>query len=112
MHQHNMRKRHPAVLWILLAVAMVFGLLVHFRPTLTGNDEVNGLGGVCLGLFMAAFPAANFLNMLLFELGGKRWHGLRRASLPWVLLNLVVLVAGLVMVVVGTKLFFAHWRPG
>jgi hypothetical protein len=105
------RKHHPLLLWLLLAVAAGFGLLVHFRPELTGNDQVNGLGGVFLGLFIAAFPAANFLNMLLFELGGKRWRDLRQADLPWVLMNLAVLLAGLVVVVVGTKLFYAHWQP-
>ena len=107
-----LRKRHPAVLWILLIVALAFNLLVYFLPALTGNDNVNGLGGVFLGLFIAAFPAANFLDMLLFELGGWRWHSIQRADLPWVVLNLVVLLAGMFVVVVGTKLFFKHWQPG
>ncbi|MGA2489189.1 MAG: hypothetical protein ABSF99_03240 [Anaerolineales bacterium] len=107
-----LRKRHPAVLWILLGVALAFNLLVHFRPALTGNDEVNGQSGVLLGLFIAAFPAANFLDMLLFELGAQRWHSLQRADLPWVILNLIVLFAGLVVIMVGTKLFYMHWQPG
>lgn len=106
------RRRHPAVLWVLLGLALAFNLLVYFRPELTGHDQVNGLGGVFLGLFIAAFPAANFLDMLLSELGENRWHNLRQADLPWVMLNLAVLLAGLVVVVVGTKLFFKHWVPG
>ena len=64
-----LHKRHPTVLWILLIIALAFNLLMYILPTLTGNDNVNGLGGVFLGLFIAAFPAANFLDMLLFELG-------------------------------------------
>jgi hypothetical protein len=109
---YPLRKRHPAVLWILLIAALAFNLLVYFLPTLTGNDNVNGLGGVFLGLFIAAFPAANFLDMLLFELGGWRWRSIQRADLPWVILNLFVLLAGMFVVVVGTKLFFKHWQPG
>jgi hypothetical protein len=105
-------KRHPAVLWVLLAVALAFNLLVYFRPELTGNDQVNGLGGVLLGLFIAAFPAANFLDMLLSELGARHWRGIKQADLPWVALNLLVLLAGLVVEVLGTKLFFKHWVPG
>jgi len=93
-------------------MAGAFILLTYLHPTLTGNDNVNGLGGVLLGLFIAAFPAANFLDMLLFELGAQRWRSLRRADLPWVALNLFVLLVGLVVVVVGTKLFFKHWQPG
>jgi hypothetical protein len=85
---------------------------VHFRPELTGNDQINGQSGVFLGLFIAAFPAANFLDMLLAELGGLRWRAIKQADLPWVILNLVVLLACLVVVVVGTKLFFRHWQPG
>jgi len=109
---HPLHKRHPAVLWILIGVALAFTLLVHFRPELTGNDQVNGLSGVFLGLFTAAFPAANFLDMLLAELGGLRWRSIKRADLPWVALNLVVLLTGLVIVVVGTNLFYKHWEPG
>jgi hypothetical protein len=108
----SVRKRHPGVLWILLGVALVFGLLVYYRPGLSGNDNINGLGGVFLGLFIAAFPAANFLEMLLAELGNLRWGSIKRADLPWVTLNLLVLLTGLVVVVVGTKLFFKHWVPG
>jgi hypothetical protein len=63
-------------------------------------------------LFTAVFPAANFLDMLLNELGAKRWRSLQKANLPWVALNLIVLLAGLVVAVVGTKLFFRHWQPG
>jgi hypothetical protein len=108
----NLRKHRPFILWILLGLALAFNLLVHLHPILTGNDQVDGLSGVFLGLFIAAFPAANFLDMLLVELGVKRWHSLKKADLPWVVLNLVVLLAGLVVVVVGMKLFFRHWQPG
>ena len=108
----TLQKRHPAVLWILIGVAVAFSLLVHFRPELTGNDHVNGYGSVALGLFTAAFPAANFLDMLLAELGSLRWLAIRRADLPWVALNLAVLLAGMTIVVVGTKLFYQHWVPG
>jgi hypothetical protein len=107
----SLRKRHPVVLWILMGVALTFYLLVLFLPVLTGNDDVNGLGGVFLGLFIAAFPAANFLDMLLSELGGQRWRSIKRADLPWVALNLLVLLTGLIVVVVGTELFYKHWQP-
>jgi hypothetical protein len=109
---HPLRKRRPVILWLLLGVALAFGLLVHFYPSLSGSDEINGLGGVCLGLLIAAFPAANFLDMLLSELGAARWRSLRRADLPWAALNLLVLLAGLIVVVEGARLFYAHWQPG
>ena len=108
----TLHKRHPAALWILIGVAAAFSLLLHFRPELTGNDHVNGYTGVALGLFTAAFPAANFLDMLLAELGSLRWRAIKRTDLPWVALNLLVLLIGMVIVVVGTRLFYQHWVPG
>jgi len=108
----TLHKRHPTVLWILIGVAAAFSLVLHFRPELTGNDHVNGYAGVALGLFTASFPAANFLDMLLAELGSLRWRAIKRADLPWVALNLVVLLIGMVIVVVGTRLFYQHWVPG
>jgi hypothetical protein len=112
MKQTLHKQRHPTVLWILMGVAAAFTLLVHFRPELTGNDHLNGYVGVALGLFTAAFPAANFLDMLLAELGSLRWRAIKQADVPWVVLNLVVLFTGLAIVVVGTKLFYQHWVPG
>jgi len=105
-------KRHAAVLWILIGAVVAFSLLVHFLPNLTGNDHVNGYASVALGLFIAAFPAANFLDMLLAELGSLHWQAIKRADLPWVVLNLVVLLTGMAIVVVGTQLFYKHWVPG
>jgi hypothetical protein len=105
-------KRRPAVLWILLSLALAFNLLILIFPTLTGNDQLNGLGGVFLGLFIAAFPAANFLDLLLSEVSARRWQSIKQADLPWLALNIVVLLAGLTVVVAGTKLFFGHWVPG
>ena len=112
MNQTLHKQRHPALLWILLGVAVAFALLLHFRPQLTGDDHLNGYSGVALGLFTAAFPAANFLDMLLAELGSLRWRAIRRADLPWVALNLLVLFTGLAIVVTGTRLFYVHWLPG
>ncbi|HVM72293.1 MAG TPA: hypothetical protein VMT91_11080 [Anaerolineales bacterium] len=108
----TLHKRHPGILWSLIGVALAFSVLLHFRPELTGNDHLNGYAGVALGLFTAAFPAANFLDMLLAELGSLHWGAVRRADLPWVILNLAVLFTGLVIVVVGTRLFYQHWLPG
>jgi hypothetical protein len=110
--KQSLHRRRPAVLWTLVALASAFNLLVHFHPNLTGNDDLNGLSGVCLGLFIAAFPAANFLDLLLFETGTPHWRSIKRADLSWMVLNLFALFAGLTVIVVGTGLFFIHWEPG
>jgi hypothetical protein len=103
-------RRRAGVLWFLVLLAAAFNIAVWVHPALTGNDNVNGLGGVFLGLFIASFPAANFLDMILFEEMMQRWKNLKHEDIRWVLLNLFVLLVGLIVVVVGTKLFFKNWK--
>jgi hypothetical protein len=48
--------------------------------------------------------------MILFEEMMQRWKNLKHEDARWVLLNLFVLLVGLIVVVVGTKLFFKNWK--
>jgi hypothetical protein len=104
---HHRRK----IAWLIAAVllAIVFNVILAYRPALTGNDELNGLSGVCLGLFISSLPAANFLDMLLFEHTTRFWRNLTRPDVAWVVLNVCVLGLGMVVVMIGTKLFFKNW---
>jgi hypothetical protein len=61
------RKRKSTILWGMILLAAIFDTGVYFHPALTGIDNLNGLLGVWLGLFISAWPAANFLNMILYE---------------------------------------------
>ena len=105
-HQH---KRN--ILWLLGAVllaAFFIGILTY-HPAFTGNDELNGLSGVCLGLFISSLPAANFLDMLLFEHAIHNWRSLKSPDITWVILNASILLVGTIVVMIGTKLFFKNW---
>jgi hypothetical protein len=53
-----------------------------------------------------------WIKSSLAELGSLRWRAIKRADLPWVILNLAVLLIGMSIVVVGTQLFYRHWVPG
>jgi hypothetical protein len=104
------RKRNGKILWAMILLAFAFCAAVYIRPALTGSDELNGLLGVWLGLFISAWPAANFLNMILYEQALRRWRSTLQSDGFWILLNLAVLMAGLTVVIVGTKLFFKNWQ--
>jgi ABC-type methionine transport system permease subunit len=104
------RKRNGKTLWAMIALAFAFYAAICIHPALTGSDELNGLLGVWLGLFISAWPAANFLNMILYEQALQRWRSTLQSDGFWILLNLAVLMAGLTVVIVGTKLFFKNWQ--
>lgn len=105
-HRHNRN-----ILWLIGAVllAIVFIGILSYHPALTGNDELNGLSGVCLGLFISSLPAANFLDMLLFEHTVQHWRTMKQPDITWVILNSCVLLIGTIVVMIGTKLFFKNW---
>jgi len=108
--QKPRRRRNQKILWGLILLAFTFYVAVTIHPSLTGSDELNGLLGVWLGLFISSWPAANFLNMILFEQALQRCRSTLQADGTWILLNLSVLMVGLSVVILGTKLFFKNWQ--
>ncbi len=104
------RSRNRAILWGLVILAIIFYALFYIRLISTGSSELDGLIGVCLGLFISAQPAANLLDMLLFGQEIQRWRELNRAEITWLVMNLSVLLVGLIVIILGTKLFFKNWQ--
>ncbi len=103
------RKRNSKLLWGLVFLAVVFNSVLYIHPSLTGIDEVNGLLGVSVGLFISSLPSANFLDMILYDHVFHQWHSLKRPDIYWLLLNMGVWMIGLIVVAVGMKLFFRNW---
>ena len=103
-------RRNSLILWGLTLLAAIFGSAIYFHPSLTGIDNLNGILGVWLGLFISAWPAANFLNMVLYENALEKWRTLLQSDGYWLFLNLGVLLVGLIVIITGTKLFFRNWQ--
>lgn len=99
------RKRNTRVLWGLIFLAIAYSGLLRFLHTLTGFPFLDGIIGVVLGLFICAHPAANAVNLLFFERDSLRqtseWSMVR-----WLALNLLVLLAGWMVVFVGLRRLF------
>jgi hypothetical protein len=76
--------------------------LLRYLHTLTGIAMLDGSIGVAIGLYICAHPAANAVNMLFFERDTLRqmseWSVVR-----WLALNLLVLLAGWMVVFVGLR---------
>jgi hypothetical protein len=95
-------KRNTRVLWGLVLLAIAFGSSLRYLHTLTGIAMLDGSIGVALGLYICAHPAANAVNMLFFERDTLRqiseWSVVR-----WLALNLLVLLAGWMVIFVGLR---------
>ncbi len=103
---HN--ERHSKILWGLILVAIAVRLVFYIWPRVTGSPEVDGLLAVFLGFYICSRAAANFLNVILYELGARRWASVTRPDILWLGLNSLVMLSGLMLVVIGIYRFFSH----
>jgi hypothetical protein len=97
------RKRNTRVLWGLILLAIAYGSLLRYLHTLTGIAMLDGSIGVVLGLYICAHPAANAVNMLFFERDTLRQISSERSVVRWLALNLLVLLAGWMVIFGGLR---------
>ena len=83
-------------------LAAVYCGWFYFLGSLTGAHRLDGIIGVILGLYICSHPSANAVNMLFFERGTLREYFSSRSGIGWLALNLVVMLAGCLVIVVGT----------
>ncbi|HUH98965.1 MAG TPA: hypothetical protein VLZ89_16510 [Anaerolineales bacterium] len=104
--EHIKRGRDDRTLWGLMLLAILVGGLFHFLHTLSGNDEADGLFAVLLGLYICSKPATHVVDMLIFGRDIRHWISMVQSDLGWTALNLLVILSGLSLIVVGTTRFF------
>ena len=63
--QMNQQALRPKVIIIsvLSALGIAYSTFLHFRPTLTGGYQLDGIIGVVLGLYISSLPAANLVDI-------------------------------------------------
>jgi len=101
--RHPQHRRNSRVLWGLLLVAIAYLGLLRSLHTLTGINLLDGGIGLALGLYVCAHPAANAVNMLFFERGTLRQSPSDGSLLRWLALNLLVLLAGWMVIFLGIR---------
>jgi hypothetical protein len=101
-------ERNSKILWGLIFVAIAVRLIFYIWPRITGSPEVDGLLTVSLGFYICSRAAANFLTVILYELGAHRWASLTRPDITWLGLNALVMLSGLMLVIVGIYRFFSR----
>ena len=101
------RARNFTLLVVLIFLAGAYTLAIVILHLQTGNTRLDGAIGVVFGLYVCSRPAANFLDMLLFWRSSRPPGWSRRALLLWLALNLLALLAGWIVIVIGATRFTA-----
>jgi magnesium-transporting ATPase (P-type) len=89
----------------LLLVAAVYGILIGEWGALHANVLIDGLIGVGLGLFICSFPASAAVDLLYMDRLALQRLASEWTDVAWVGLNLLVMVAGCMVTVVGATRF-------
>ncbi len=87
---------------VLVGLCLGYTALLQMHLPLTGAYQIDGILGVLLGLFAAAQPAANLLDIILFGRYASVQTSLRQAGPAYWGMNVLVLLAA--WVVISTSL--------
>ena len=100
------KHRDDKTMWGLILLAIIVGGLFHFLHTFTGNDEVDGLFSVLLGLYICSKPATHVVDLMILGRDIRYWISTIESNIWWVLLNLLVMLSGLSLIITGTTRYF------
>ena len=92
----------------MLLLAAIYDSLVYFWLGRVGNDRLVGSIGVLLGLYICSQPAANAVDLLFFQRGAVRQLSKAWSGIAWLALNLLVLLVGWLVIVIGTTSLTGH----
>jgi hypothetical protein len=95
------RGRNDAALWGLLLLSVAYGSLFRYLHTLLGTNVLEGAVGVVLGLYICSHPAANAVDILFFHRVALHPSTSRWSDFGWLALNVMVLLAGWLVIVLG-----------
>lgn len=90
---------------VLIAVGVAYTAWMIDQGRLTSTDRLDGIIGVLLGLFTCSYPAAHFLDLLLFHRDSLLRDAERRSVIAWILANGLVLAVGLAVIILGMTRF-------
>ncbi len=93
------------LLCLLLLVAVAYQIWLHDRRSLAHMSLLYGSVGIVLGLYICSHPAANAIDVLFFDRGAIRRMMHAWSGIGWLVLNLLVLLAGWLLIAVGASRF-------
>ena len=102
------RRQRVMVLLVLGVAGIAYSSLLYSRGTLTGTNNLDGIIGVVLGLYICSHPAANLVDMLFYRRGIRYQFSSRRYAILWVALNVLILLIGGIVIFIGTTRFIGR----
>src|SRR3712207_8509161 len=99
------RGRNTTAVWGSVLLAIVYVSLLYYVGSLTGINMLDGIIGVILGLYICSHPAANAIDLMFLGRGGLRQVSSEWSGLGWLALNLLVILAGWLVIVIGAIRF-------
>jgi hypothetical protein len=87
---------------ILGVLGIAYSGLLSSQHTLTGMNNLDGIIGVVLGLYICSYPAANLVDMFFYRRGIRHQFSSKRSTLLWLTLNVMVLFIGGIVIFTGT----------
>ena len=94
--------RNIKALWVLVLLGISCSSLLYYQIVPIGFNNVEGILGVLLGLYICSHPAANVVDMLFFGREGRSRFRTKRSAVLWWALNMLVFLIGWVSIFLGT----------
>jgi hypothetical protein len=98
----DQRRHNIKMLWAMVLIGIAYSVLLYFQRTLTGADNIDGIIGVLLGLYICSHPAANVVDVLFFRRGARSQFSSKQSVVFWLALNIMVLLIGWTVIFIGT----------
>ena len=96
------RGRKIITLSVLAGLGIAYSNLLYLQATLTGMNNLDGIIGVMLGLYICSIPAANLVDLLFYRRGIRYQFSSSRFAVLWLMLNVLVLLIGGIVIFLGT----------
>jgi len=90
------------ILSVLSVLGIGYASLLYSRSTLTGMNNLDGIVGVVLGLYICSHPAANLVDLLFYRRGIWYQFSSGRSAFWWLTLNILVLLVSGAVIFIGT----------
>jgi hypothetical protein len=99
------RGRNAGTLWVVILLGITYCGILFFRHRLTPENDLDGIIGVLLGLYICSRPAANFLDALFLGRSTLYRAFAGWSGCLWLLLNIGTIVVGWFVISVGATQF-------
>jgi len=87
---------------VLAVLGIGYSGWLYSQHPLTGMDNVDGIIGVVLGLYICSHPAATLVDMLFYRRGIQYQFSSMKSAVLWLALNVLILFIGGIAIFVGT----------